>query len=104
MPYLQGQENDIILLSLVRSSKSRIIGHLSSTNRLCVAISRARCGLYLFGNDGQLSKASKPWKVGYDVLGISIPCYFPKTTQSGGTIKTFAEKQPFSRKYLCSIM
>ncbi|XP_020617882.1 helicase required for RNAi-mediated heterochromatin assembly 1-like, partial [Orbicella faveolata] len=58
----QGQENDIILISLVRSSKSGKIGHLSSSNRLCVAISRARCGLYLFGNDAQLSKASKIWK------------------------------------------
>ena len=74
MPYLQGRENYIILLSLVRSSKSGIIGHLSSPNRLCVAISRAHCGLYLFGNDGQLSKASKPWKVGYNVWGISITC------------------------------
>lgn len=74
MPYLQGRENDIILLSLVRSSKSRKIGHLSSPNRLCVAISRARCGLYLFGNDGQLKRASKPWKVGYDVWGIGISC------------------------------
>ena len=74
MPYLQGRENDIILLSLVRSNKRGIIGHLSSPNRLCVAISRAHCGLYLFGNDVQLSKASKPWKVGHDVGRISIAC------------------------------
>ena len=33
-------------------------------NRLCVAISRARCGLYLFGNHAHLAKASrKGWKV-----------------------------------------
>ena len=75
MPYLQGQENDIILISLVGSSKSGKIGpFLSSPNRLCVAISRARCGLYLFGNHFQLSEASKLWKVGYDVWGISMQC------------------------------
>ena len=60
----QGQENDIILISLVRSNKGKI-GYLSSMNRLCVAISRARCGLYLFGNQVHLAKCSKNgWKVG----------------------------------------
>ena len=61
----QGQENDIILISLVRSNKRWKIGYLSSVNRLCVAISRARCGLYLFGNQVQLAKCSgNGWKVG----------------------------------------
>ena len=61
----QGQENDIILISLVRSNKEGKIGYLSSMNRLCVAISRARCGLYLFGNQTHLANASsKGWKVG----------------------------------------
>ena len=61
----QGQENDIILISLVRSNKEGKIGYLSSMNRLCVAISRARCGLYLFGNQKHLANASsKGWKVG----------------------------------------
>nr|XP_058942771.1 NFX1-type zinc finger-containing protein 1-like [Pocillopora verrucosa] len=60
----QGQENDIILISLVRSNKEGNIGYLSSMNRLCVAISRARCGLYLFGNQTHLANASsKGWKV-----------------------------------------
>ena len=61
---LQGQENDIILISLVRSNKERRIGFLTQKNRICVAISRARCGLYLFGNEAQLAYASKSWKVG----------------------------------------
>lgn len=63
---LQGQENDIILISLVRSNNEKKIGFLAQRNRLCVAISRARCGLYLFGNKGQLEAARvKPnnWKV-----------------------------------------
>ena len=62
---LQGQENDIILISLVRSNADGTIGYLSSMNRLCVAISRARCGLYLFGNHTHLANSSrKGWKVG----------------------------------------
>ncbi|KAG1668022.1 hypothetical protein FOA52_006555 [Chlamydomonas sp. UWO 241] len=42
----QGQQNDYVLLSLVRS---RIVGHLRDVRRLVVAMSRARLGLYAFG-------------------------------------------------------
>lgn len=38
----QGEENDIIILSLVRSSKDGGIGFLSVDNRVCVALSRAK--------------------------------------------------------------
>jgi helicase required for RNAi-mediated heterochromatin assembly 1 len=53
----QGEENDIILLSLVRSNDSLGIGFLESRNRLVVALSRARRGLYLFGNAITLTAA-----------------------------------------------
>ena len=43
----QGEENDIILLSLVRSDR---IGFLKIANRVCVALSRARKGFYIIGN------------------------------------------------------
>ncbi|KAE9364989.1 P-loop containing nucleoside triphosphate hydrolase protein [Stipitochalara longipes BDJ] len=46
----QGEENDIILLSLVRGNRSNLIGFLDSKNRLVVALSRARRGMYIFGN------------------------------------------------------
>ena len=42
----QGQQNDIILLSLVRT---KTVGHLRDVRRLVVALSRARLGLYIFG-------------------------------------------------------
>ena len=42
----QGQQNDYILLSLVRT---RQVGHLRDVRRLVVAMSRARLGLYVFG-------------------------------------------------------
>merc|ERR1719210_1602308 len=41
----QGQQNDYILLSLVRTQN---IGHLRDVRRLVVAMSRARLGLYVF--------------------------------------------------------
>ena len=61
---MQGKDNDVIIVSLVRSNPSSTIGFLSSINRLCVAISRARFALYLFGNSAALSNSSKKgWKV-----------------------------------------
>ena len=42
----QGQQNDYILLSLVRT---RAVGHIRDVRRLVVAMSRARLGLYIFG-------------------------------------------------------
>ena len=55
----QGEENDIILLSLVRSSK---IGFLKESNRICVALSRARQGFYCIGNFTLLKSQCILWK------------------------------------------
>lgn len=41
----QGQQNDFIILSLVRT---KAVGHLRDIRRLVVAVSRARLGLYVF--------------------------------------------------------
>ena len=56
----QGEENDIILLSLVRSNNEDNIGFLKIENRVCVALSRARKGLYIMGNMKNLL-ASEIW-------------------------------------------
>ena len=45
MDKYQGQQNDYILLSLVRT---KAVGHLRDVRRLVVAMSRARLGLYVF--------------------------------------------------------
>lgn len=58
----QGEENDIILLSLVRSPKPDHpynSGFLISSNRATVAISRARQGFFMFGNKINLFKANE---------------------------------------------
>ena len=55
----QGEENDIIILSLVRSNDMDKLGFLQFENRVCVALSRARKGLYCFGNFDLLCKSKK---------------------------------------------
>ena len=60
----QGEENDIILLSLVRSNKQYSIGFLKNFNRVCVAFSRAKLGFYIIGNldciiEGEKLKSQK---------------------------------------------
>ncbi|XP_043397834.1 NFX1-type zinc finger-containing protein 1 [Chelonia mydas] len=65
----QGEENDIILLSLVRSNREGRIGFLQDKNRLCVALSRARKGFYCIGNLAGIAAGSnsKLWK---DILRL----------------------------------
>jgi len=56
----QGQENDIVILSTVRSKTNRI-GFLRDQRRLNVAITRARKSLIIFGNAETLSMNNN-WK------------------------------------------
>ncbi|KAG1657688.1 NFX1-type zinc finger-containing protein 1 [Nymphon striatum] len=58
----QGEENDIILLTLVRSNKNKSIGFLKIENRVCVALSRAKIGFYCFGNFDLLCGISPLWR------------------------------------------
>ncbi|RAK90019.1 DEAD box helicase [Aspergillus costaricaensis CBS 115574] len=62
----QGEENEIVILSLVRSGENDI-GFLSIANRICVALSRARRGFYMFGNANSLAKQNQLWR---DVLTL----------------------------------
>lgn len=57
----QGEENHIILLSLVRSESSTI-GFLRKSFRVNVALSRAKQGLYITGNMKTLSSQSSLWQ------------------------------------------
>ncbi|KAI9493210.1 RNA helicase [Zychaea mexicana] len=57
----QGEENKIIILSLVRSNAAGQIGFLKVANRVCVALSRAREGMYILGNAGLLCERSDLW-------------------------------------------
>jgi helicase required for RNAi-mediated heterochromatin assembly 1 len=71
----QGEENDIILLSLVRSpqlDRSYAVGFLEDERRAVVAISRARRGFYVFGNVENVLRAHQ---LSYD-LWYKICCGF----------------------------
>ncbi len=57
----QGEENDFILLSLVRSNNDEKIGFLKIDNRVCVALSRARKGFFCIGNLKMISNKSETW-------------------------------------------
>mmetsp|Transcript_72985 Transcript_72985/g.171074 ORF Transcript_72985/g.171074 Transcript_72985/m.171074 type:complete len:1555 (+) Transcript_72985:434-5098(+) len=52
----QGEENDIIVISLVRSNRARQMGFLAVDNRINVALTRARHGLFIVGNTDMLEK------------------------------------------------
>ena len=76
----QGEENEIVLLSLVRNNPMGNIGFLSIENRVCVALSRARRGFYIFGQANLLCDASNLWKKVVQVMsegpgrtGIALP-------------------------------
>ncbi|XP_030831537.1 NFX1-type zinc finger-containing protein 1-like [Strongylocentrotus purpuratus] len=58
----QGEENDIILLSFVRSNNHGRIGFLGISNRVCVSLSRAKKGLYCVGNFTLFAEKSDLWK------------------------------------------
>ncbi|XP_030831533.1 NFX1-type zinc finger-containing protein 1-like [Strongylocentrotus purpuratus] len=58
----QGEENDIILLSFVRSNNHGRIGFLGISNRVCVSLSRAKKGLYCVGNFTLFAEKSELWK------------------------------------------
>ncbi|CAI6345463.1 unnamed protein product [Macrosiphum euphorbiae] len=58
----QGEESDIILLSLVRSNEKGNVGFLKTENRICVALSRAKYGLYIMGNMDNLYNSGNLWK------------------------------------------
>ncbi|XP_043575226.1 NFX1-type zinc finger-containing protein 1-like isoform X1 [Chiloscyllium plagiosum] len=64
----QGEENDIVILSLVRSNLKGVVGFLRIPNRICVALSRAKKGFYCIGNMSMLSNRVPLWSNIVDYL------------------------------------
>ena len=84
----------LFIFSLVRSrsSQSDGIGFLGIDNRVCLALSRARRGLYMLGNAAHLAGSSKLWRRIISILkspadgspqigfGIPVTCRHGVTT------------------------
>ncbi|XP_065842098.1 uncharacterized protein [Oscarella lobularis] len=64
----QGDENRIIILSLVRSNKSQTFGFLKEKNRLVVAISRQKAALIIVGN-GNFFKRNPHFQTLLETIG-----------------------------------
>ena len=64
----QGEENRVVILSLVRSNETGKIGFLGIDNRVCVALSRAQCGFFIFGNGMLLYENNKTWKEVVEIM------------------------------------
>lgn len=69
----QGEENDVVILSLVRSGRNNNIGFLATENRVCVALSRAKRGFYIFGNAHALGTANGLWFRVISIMGEGDP-------------------------------
>lgn len=62
MDNYQGEENRIVLLSLVRSNADQRLGYIAVDNRICVALSRAQDAFYVIGNFNLLVEHNETWK------------------------------------------
>ena len=87
----QGEENEIILLSLVRSNSSKKVGFIKTENRINVALSRARNGLYVIGNLELFAEASETW--------ANIVRLLQKEGQIGTAIPLFCRNHSDTKLY-----
>ncbi|KAI5434575.1 hypothetical protein KIW84_021417, partial [Lathyrus oleraceus] len=71
----QGGEEDIIIISTVRSNGSGNVGFLSNRQRANVAMTRARYCLWILGNASTLINSDSVWrKVVLDAMGRN--CFY----------------------------
>ena len=88
----QGEENGIVILSLVRSNELGKIGFVGVDNRVCVAMSRAQRGLYIFGNGELLCNQSKIWLEIIRILRWGYNAQDPPGRRVGFTIPLQCER------------
>jgi hypothetical protein len=102
----QGEECDIVIVSLTRSNASGDIGFLYARERLVVLLSRARNGMILFGNMETFMKSKKGgqmWTQYFDALkkndslfdGVPVHCErHPETSMLLKSPEDFDTKCP----------
>lgn len=93
----QGEESDVIVISLVRSNKGRSIGFLKVQNRINVMLSRAKHGMFLIGNADLLERSGDPFwhsvlgKLERENLGERLPLYCVKHPETRVFVANSAE-------------
>ncbi|KAH6712371.1 NFX1-type zinc finger-containing protein 1 [Leptodontidium sp. MPI-SDFR-AT-0119] len=93
----QGEESDVVLVSLTRSNKSHDIGFMAAPERLNVLLSRARDALIMIGNSETFINARKGkevWRKLFDQLKENGHVY------QGFPVK--CEKHPDRAALLCT--
>ncbi|OWM65616.1 hypothetical protein CDL15_Pgr017113 [Punica granatum] len=90
----QGGEQDIVILSTVRSNHRGSIGFLANRNRTNVALTRARYCLWILGNQRTLRGSSTVWQA-LLCHAINCRCFF-NADDDEGLAKTILEAK---RKY-----
>ena len=103
----QGEENDIILFSMVRSTNPNrsgtTIGFVKEDNRVCVSLSRAKQGFYAIGNFELIRHQSQLWESiisdveSRECYGNALPlycCNHPETKYSAMKDSDFIANAP----------
>jgi AAA domain len=67
----QGEENEIVIVSLVRSNARGKLGFIEDKNRINVALSRAKIGLYVLGNFEMIKKKTEEGHLWQRILGLA---------------------------------
>ncbi|POR36012.1 Helicase required for RNAi-mediated heterochromatin assembly 1 [Tolypocladium paradoxum] len=100
----QGEENDIILLSLVRGPDGRgraMPGFLADENRAVVATSRAKCGFYIFGNAQNVlqgnSRSRQTWEKVFKAFGERTGSMLPITCATHGNTTNISQAEDWHR-------
>ncbi|CAN0880594.1 Probable helicase MAGATAMA 3 [Linum grandiflorum] len=88
----QGGEEDIIIISTVRSNSKGAIGFLSNGQRANVALTRARHCMWILGNEKTLLKSGSVWETAV-VDAKARNCFFNVTLQSLGKFSVYPTKR-----------
>lgn len=66
-----------MIISLVRSNDRNDLGFVAIENRICVALSRAKCGMFVFGNFDMFGddKTKAKYKSGIPMYPVSTNHY-----------------------------
>ncbi|EFI27390.1 CbxX/CfqX family protein [Coprinopsis cinerea okayama7 len=102
----QGEEADIVIISLTRSNSNGDIGFMYSPERLNVLLSRARNGMIIIGNSATFKKSKKGKELWTKLLDMlvdmnsfhsGLPVYCPRHPDRKQVLETpeqFDEKVP----------